>query len=179
LKPIKSTIARLTFVTGLIAPQLLCAQPHPPAKPAASTIEVKMVQPGEISLPAEFQVALYEDLIQELQKKGGFSQVYRDGDRNAAGAPGLVILNATVTGFKKGSEMERDVTTVAGATSITVDCKFTGKDGAVLLESNIVGKVRFIGDNLKATDDFAKKAATLARKSLSSGNKESDVEIPI
>ena len=179
MKPIKSIVVLLAVVAGLIAVPLLRAQSHPLAKPLASAIEVKMVQPGEISLPAEFQVALYEDLIQELQKKGGFSQVYRDGDRNAAVAPGLVILHATVTVFKQGSEMERDVTTVAGATSITVDCKFTDKDGAVLLERNIVGKVRFIGDNLKATDDFAKKAATLARKSLSSGNRDSDVEMPI
>ena len=63
-------------------------------------------------LPAEFQVALYENLVQELQKKGNFSQVYRDGDRNVAGAPDLIILHTTVTGFKKGSEMERNVTTL-------------------------------------------------------------------
>lgn len=179
MKTIKSSVVLLAFVTGLIAPELLRAQSHPPAQPPASAIEVKMVQPGEISLPAEFQVALYEDLIQELQKKGGFYQVYRDGDRNAAGAPNLVILQATVTAFKEGSEMKRDVTTVAGATSITVQCKFTDKDGALLLERNIVGKVRFIGNNLKTTDDFAKKAATVASQSLLSSQKDSDVEMPM
>jgi len=133
-----------------------------------------MIQAGEISLPAEFQVALYEDLIQELQKKGGFSQVYRDGDRNAADAPDLVILHTTVTGFKQGSELKRDVTTVGGATSITVHCQFTAKDGAVLLERDIDGKVRLIGDNLKATEDFAKKAATVARENFSSYSFPSD-----
>jgi hypothetical protein len=127
-----------------------------------------MIQPGEISLPAEFQVALYENLVQELQKKGGFSQVYRDGDRNAADAPGPVVLHTTVTGFKKGSELERDVTTVGGATSITIHCEFTEKEGKVLLERDVTGKVRLIGDNLKATDDFAKKAATVARDNFSS-----------
>ena len=43
-----------------------------------------MIQSDEIKLPAEFQVALYENLIQQLGKKAGFLHVYRDGDRNAA-----------------------------------------------------------------------------------------------
>lgn len=178
MKTIKSAAILLTLITGLSAAPLLCAQQQP-GKLKATAIEVEMIQPGEVSLPAEFQVALYEDLIQELQKTGGFSQVYRDGDRNAKDAPDLVILQTTVTGFKEGSELKRDVTTVGGATSITVQCKFTDKDGTVLLERNIDGKVRLIGDNLKATDDFAKKAATLAQKRYSSGQTDSDVKVPI
>ena len=43
-------------------------------------------------------------------------------------------------------------------------CKFTDKDGKVLLERDITGKVRLFGDNLKATNDFAKKAAKAARE---------------
>ena len=178
MKTIKSAAILLTLITGLSAAPLLCAQQQP-GKLKATAIEVEMIQPGEVSLPAEFQVALYEDLIQELQKTGGFSQVYRDGDRNAKDAPDLVILQTTVIGFKEGSELKRDVTTVGGATSITVQCKFTDKDGTVLLERNIDGKVRLIGDNLKATDDFAKKAATLAQKRCSSGQTDSDVKVPI
>ena len=163
-------------MAGLSAAPLLCEQPHPPASSPAAAIEVGMIQAGEISLPAEFQVALYENLVQELQKKGGFSQVYRDGDRNAADASGLVILHTTVTGFKKGSELERDVTTVAGATTITIHCQFTDKEGKVLLERDITEKVRLIGDNLKAIDDFAKKAATVARDNFSSDSVPSDVK---
>ncbi len=167
------TIRRVTilciFIARLTAVPALCEQPHPPAgSPAA--IEVEMIQAGEISLPAEFQVALYENLVQELEKKGGFSQVYRDGDRNAAAAPGLVVLHTTVIDFKQGSELKRDVTTVGGATSITIHCQFTDKEGKVLLERDITGKVRLIGDNLKATDDFAKKAATVAQETLSSAS---------
>ena len=153
---------------------MLCEQPHPAANSPAKPIEVRMVQPGEINLPAEFQVALYENLVQELQKKGGFHRVYRDGDRNAAGVSDLVILHTTVTGFKKGSELERDVTTVGGATSITIHCQFTDKDGKVLLERDITGKVRLIGDNLKATEDFAKKAAAVARDNFSSDSNSSN-----
>ncbi len=174
MKTIKRAAVLLTLVTGLSAAPLLPAQPPPVAKPPAAAIEVQMIQPGEIHLPTEFQVALYENLVQELQKKGGFSQVYREGDRNAAAASNLVTLQTTVTGFKKGSELERDVTTVGGATSIAIHCQFTDKAGKVLLERDITGKVRLIGDNLKATDDFAKKAATVARETLSSDSNSSN-----
>lgn len=135
------------------------AAPRPAKKVTA--IQVLMIQSDEIKLPAEFQVSLYENLIQQLQKQRGFEHVYRDGDRNATGD--LVILHSTVRGFKKGSEMARQVTTVAGKTSIDVHCQFTDKDGATVLEHDLNGKVRFFGGNLRATLDFAKKAAKLAR----------------
>ena len=125
-------------------------------------VEVEMVQSDEVKLPAEFQVALYENLVQQLQKKGKFEHVYRDGDRNAAQRPDTIVLHSTVNGFKQGSERERQVTTVAGATSIRVHCRFSDIEGNTLLERDIKGKVRFFGGNLKATSDFAKKAAGAA-----------------
>ena len=174
MKTIKRVAILCIFIARLTATPLLCQQPQPAASSPAAAIEVNMIQAGEINLPAEFQVALYENLVQELQKKGGFSQVYREGDRNAAAALGLVVLHTTVIGFKQGSELKRDVTTVGGATSITIHCKFTDKEGNVLLERDITGKVKLIGDNLRATDDFAKKAATVAQEALAPDSSSSD-----
>ena len=93
--------------------------------------------------------------------------MYRDGDRNAAAEPDLIALQCTVQKFEKGSEKMRQVTTVAGATSITLRCQFRDKGGIALLERNITGKVRFFGGNLKATYDFAKKAANIAGENFS------------
>jgi hypothetical protein len=157
------------FLVGitLFAGRGLRAQGKSPAKMKASSISVAMIQSDEIKLPAEFQVALYEDLIQQLQKKGGFQHVYREGDRNAANAPDLVVLHSTVRGFKQGSEQLRQVTTVAGAASIDVHCQFTDKDGKSLLERDIKGKVRFFGANLRATYNFAKQAAQVAHDNFS------------
>jgi len=121
-----------------------------------------MIQSDEIKLPAEFQISLYENLIQQLEKQGGFQHVYRDGDHNATAVPDLVVLHSTVRGFRKGSEMARQVTTVAGKTSVDVHCQFTDKDGKNVLERELNGKVMFFGGNLRATLDFAKKAAKLA-----------------
>jgi hypothetical protein len=140
----------------------LRAQSAPTPAMKASAIQVLMIQSDEIKLPADFQLSLYENLIQQLQKQGGFQHVYRDGDHNAAGATDLVVLHSTVRGFKKGSEMARNVTTVTGKTSIDVHCQFTDKDGKTVLERDLNGKVRFLGGNLRATLDFAKKAAKLS-----------------
>src|SRR5467141_3984517 len=140
---------------------------HLSAKIKASAIQVAMIQSNEIKLPAEFQIALYENLVHQLEKQG-FSHVYRDGDRNAASVADLVVLRSTVRGFKAGSEKARQVTTVSGATSITVHCQFTRPDGTSVLERDVNGKVRFLGGNLRATYDFAKKAANVAHENFSS-----------
>jgi len=58
------------------------------------------------------------------------------------------------------------VTTVAGATSITVHCQFTSPDAKPLLARDVNGKVRFFGGNLRATYDFAKKAAHVAHENF-------------
>jgi len=161
-------VTALSLLTVMLfASPLLHAQGKTPSKIKASAISVEMIQSDEIKLPAEFQVALYENLIQQLQKKGVFSHVYREGDRNAANIADLVVLHSIVRGFKQGSEKARQVTTVAGATTITVHCQFTDNQGKVLVERDIQGKVRFFGGNLKATYDFAKKTATVTGENFS------------
>ena len=141
---------------------------HLAGKINASAIQVEMIQSDEIKLPAEFQIALYENLVHQIEKQRTFQHVYREGDRTAASTPDLVVLHSTVRGFKAGSERARQVTTVAGATSITVHCQFTGPDAKPLLARDVNGKVRFFGGNLKATYDFAKKAAHAAHENFSS-----------
>jgi hypothetical protein len=132
-----------------------------------------MIHSDEIKLPAEFQISLYENLVRQLEKQGGFEHVYRDGDRRAKDAADLVVLHSTVRGFKAGSERTRRVTTVAGATSITIHCEFKNADGKVLLEKDVNGKVRFFGGNLRATYDFAKKTARVAHDNLGSSEHKS------
>ena len=161
---ITAFLLSLMAFTGL----LVHAEEKPTSKVRASAIRVEMIQSDEIKLPAEFQVALYENLIRQLQKNSNARRwhVYRDGDRETSILPSLVVLRSTVRGFKQGSEEKRDVTTVAGATSITVHCQFVDTQGKVLLEHDVNGKVRFFGANLKATNDFAKKAAAFTLESI-------------
>ena len=162
---------RLFLFTLIFAASPLLAQKSKPTKIKAAALQVEMIQSDEIKLPAEFQVALYENLIRQLEKNG-FSRVYRDGDRNAASVADLVVLHSTVRGFKAGSERARQVTTVSGATSIAVHCQFTSSDGTSLVAQDVNGKVRFFGGNLKATYDFAKKAARVANENFFTPGRE-------
>lgn len=151
---------------SLFAGRARSADDKKPQKISASSIQILVFQSDEVKLPAEFQMALYEHVIEELQKTSKFEHVYRDGDHAAADAKDLITLRSNVTGFKKGSERARQVTTVAGATSITIHCQFVDKTGKVQLERDITGKVRFFGGNLRATYDFAKKVAKEVQESF-------------
>src|SRR5258708_14280485 len=93
-------------------------------------------------------MALYENCFQEIQKQRTFQHVYRDGDPTAASVADLVVLHSTVRGFKAGSERARQVTTVAGATSITVHCQFNGPDAKPLLPPDVNGKFPVFCGNL-------------------------------
>lgn len=141
---------------------LLRAQTKQLVKTKTSAVQVKMIRSDAITLPTEFQVSLYENLIDQLQKKAVFKRVYRDGDRTVDNADDVITLQCSLVKFKKGNETVRAVTTVAGATSMTLRCQFIDKAGYTILVRDITGKVRLFGDNLKATDDFAKKAAKVA-----------------
>jgi hypothetical protein len=161
-----ATAVSILLLSGLVESTEVRAQTLAPPVKKASAIQVLMIQSEEIKLPAEFQISLYENLIQQLEKQGGFQHVYREGDHHADGVTDLIVLHSTVRGFKQGSEMARNVTTVAGKTSIDVHCQFTDKDGKSVLERDLNGKVRFLGGNLRATFDFAKKGAKLARENF-------------
>jgi hypothetical protein len=164
---LRNVMAFCLLIALSLAVPLAGAQEKQPAKIKASAIQVMMIRADEVTLPAEFQVSLYENLINQLQKKGVFQHVYRDGDRKATTAADLVALECTVASFKKGSETMRQVTTVAGETSITLRCQFKDQRGNSLLERDIKGNVRFFGGNLKATQDFAQKAAKVAAENFS------------
>jgi hypothetical protein len=158
----------ILWLAAIVVPFATCPLSAAPIKAKASAIQVEMIRSDEIKLPAEFQISLYENLVRQLEKQGDFQHVYRDGDHRAEDASDLVVLHSTVRGFKQGSERTRRVTTVAGATSITIHCVFNGPDGKVLLEKDVNGKVWFFGDNLRATYDFAKKTAKVAHENFNS-----------
>jgi len=107
--------------------------------------------------------AIYEYTLEELKKTGRFQTIYREGDSAAAGAADLLTLETDATGFKEGSARKRQVTTVAGATTIKVHMKLVDKDGKVVLERDVQGKVRFFGENLRATYALAKSIAKVIK----------------
>jgi hypothetical protein len=161
-------VAFLIFIHVVCEPPSIAqSQSQTPSQKAvpikASAIQIQQIQSEDVKLPAEFQMALYENVIEQVEKTKRFQHVYRDGELNAAGAPDLVTLHCTVTGFTQGSAMARQVTTIAGKTTVAVRVRFTDKDGKSLFEKDTNGQVRFFGENLRATYDFGKKVGAVVR----------------
>ena len=123
------------------------------------SVQVDQVDPGTLALSYSFQVAIYENLLQELSRTKQFRQVLRDGDRKANEAPNLLVLKTTVEKYTQGSETRRATTTLSGATKLTVRSQLVTRDGKVVLERTVNGDVRFFGSNLRATHNLARNIA--------------------
>jgi len=142
--------------------------PHQlPAKTAATkadsaaqwSVQVDKVDSGDVNLASSFQIAIYENLLDQLGKTKTFKHVYRSGDSNASNIADLLILKTTVEKYTAGSETRRAVTTVSGATKLKVRTQLCTRDGRVVLERVVNGNVRFFGSNLRATHNLARNVA--------------------
>jgi len=129
------------------------------------SVQVDKVDPGDVALAPSFQIAIYESLLDELNKTKRFKRVLREGDRNAGDVSDLLILKTTVQKYTAGSETQRAVTTVSGATKLTVRSQLCERDGHVIVERTVDGKVRFMGSNLRATHNLARNVAKAIKQS--------------
>jgi hypothetical protein len=164
----RATKIFLASISILSASVVVSAQ-TPKPKLSASAIQIAMVDAGDIKIPAEFRVAVYERLVENMSANGAFKRVYRSGDHAADGIADLVTLHTKVEGFKQGSQTVREITTVLGATSIDISASVTARDGHALLDKKITGRVRFFGENLGVTNDLAKRITKLVRESFREG----------
>jgi hypothetical protein len=128
-------------------------------------VQVERIDLGHLDLAHSFQVAIYENLLEELNKTKRFKYVLREGDSNASGIPDLLILKTMVVKYTPGSETQRAVTTVSGATKLTVRSQLLTRDGRIVLESTVNGNVRFFGSNLRATHNLARNIAKVIKQS--------------
>ena len=170
-----SALVTAALIT-VVLPSLLLAQ-GPKATSSSNnnssagqwSVLVDKVDPGDANLAPSFQIAIYESLLDELSKTKRFKQVLRDGDRNASQVPNLLILKTTVQKFSAGSETRRAVTTVSGATKLTVRGQLLTRDGKIVLERTVEGNVRFMGSNLRATHNLARNMSKTIKQSTLPG----------
>jgi len=129
------------------------------------SVVVNQVDGGGLGIAPEFEVAIYENLLDELVKTKQFSTVLRSGDRAANDVSALLVLKTTVESYTPGSETKRAVTTVAGATKLKVRSQLCTREGQVVLERVVDGNVRFFGGNLRATHNLARNVAKAIKQS--------------
>ena len=137
------------------------------------SVQVDQVNPGNVDVSYSFQIAIYENLVVELNKTRKFQQVLRDGDLRAGSLPNMLVLKTTVEKYTPGSETRRAVTTVSGATKLTVRSQFLTREGKVVFERTENGNVRFFGSNLRATHNLAHNIAKTIKQSSWSGSGQS------
>jgi hypothetical protein len=130
------------------------------------SVQVDRIDPGATTLDVSFSDATYENLLKELAKSKQFKRVFRSGDRNTNDASGVLILKTFVEKYSPGSETRRAVTTIAGATKLKVRIQLLTGDSHVVLEHTVDGNVRFLGDNLGATNKVAHNAVKTLKRSL-------------
>jgi len=159
-------VVLLASLAVLAMPATFRAQSAAKPKLSASAIQIAMVEAGDIVIPAEFRFAVYEGLVERVRASGAFQKVYRSGDRAADGIPDLVTLHTKVEAFTEGSQTKRELTTVFGATKVDVTASVTARDGHVIMDQKITGRVRFFGENLGVTNDLAKRITKLVRESF-------------
>jgi len=128
-------------------------------------VKVERVDSANFDLASSFQVAIYENLLEELNKTRQFKQVFRDGDLKATETSNLLVLKTTVVKYTPGSETRRAVTTISGATKLKVRSELLTPDGKVVFERAVNGDVRFFGSNLRATHNLARNIAKALKKS--------------
>lgn len=153
----------LLLIVGSLLGQPSSGDSKSAQKFSASSIQIEPTDPGDVPMPPEFRMAIYEHLIAQIEKTGRFQHVYRSGDKDAASAPDLVTLHTTARSFNKGSQKKREVTTVTGSTSLILNVHITDHAGKPIVDRDVQGKVRFLGENLRATYDFSKKVANIVR----------------
>jgi len=164
-------VVAVAVVTISVAhPQQLSAKNAASSSRTSSTagqwsVQVDKVDPGGVALAPSFQIAIYEGLLDELNKTKRFKRVLRDGDRNAGDVSDLLILKTTVQKYTAGSETRRAVTTISGATKLTVRSQLCARDGHIILERTVNGNVRFMGSNLRATHNLARHVAKAIKQS--------------
>jgi hypothetical protein len=152
-------------LSGRLAGQSASVKSSGSSGSGTRSVQVARIDPGNLDLAHSFQVAIYENLLEELNKTKRFKYVLREGDSKASEIPDLLILKTMVVKYTPGSETQRAVTTVSGATKLTVRSQLVTREGRVVLESTVNGNVRFFGSNLRATHNLARNIAKVIKES--------------
>jgi hypothetical protein len=132
------------------------ATPKKSMKFTASAFQVMEFKPADIPVPAQFEMAMYEETINKLAKNLKNKAVYRDGDTRAAAEPDLVTMKCTIWEFKEGSARKRQVTSVTGATVLHVHVHMENAKGEPLVDKDVAASVEMMGgENIKVTKNLA------------------------
>jgi hypothetical protein len=122
-----------------------------------------------IEFPADYLISLHEDLKEQLEKTGQFSEV-RVGDPEVSQQNALRITGE-ITKYKPGSRVQRALFgMLAGETKVEARIQvFDAASGQLLFSDDVDGKVTYWSpdqDSKGATRGLAKEVAKVIKKRL-------------
>jgi hypothetical protein len=174
-------LAIAVALSGQLAAQTAAAKSSALSSGAGTkwSVQVERIDPVELELAHSFQVAIYENLLDELNKTKQFKYVIREGDHKSSEIPDLLILKTMVVKYTPGSETKRAVTTVGGATKLMVRSQLVTREGKIVVERTVQGNVRFFGGNLRATHNLARNIAKMLKQSPLPGSEQVAQYLPV
>jgi hypothetical protein len=145
-------------------------------KGVSKAVMVNLPQTGGAPVPIEYTAAVYENLLEHVSKGRMFTRVWRQGDRRADGREMAMSLN--ITGFRKGNPGIRGaipvIGMIAGKTLITATVALKDASGAVVLEQQVKGSKRMLGESMAASTSLAQRVTAALGKALGQNSPSPD-----
>ena len=134
-----------------------------------SSLKVAPIDSSELSVPEEYKVLLYEQLIRRLQERSGYETIYREGDNSTAAACPELVIRVKLTAFNKGDAVLRATTgpvgVFVGVTSLQVHLELSDAVGKKkLIDEDLKASERGDSDSLDVADEVAKSVAKKLKK---------------
>jgi hypothetical protein len=123
--------------------------------PSLPSVMVIFPTENEDGIPSAFPVAVYENLVAQLQRSKSFSNVWRQGDSRISS--GTIALRIDIQQLKKGSARSRAIIPFTGATVIKVETQLVDSEHRVLIEKRLGAAKRFAGENLDVARILSKR----------------------
>lgn len=147
-------------------PQRRKAALYPAGGETRPAVMVTLPENDAVSVPTAFTASAYEQLVAESAKSGLFGTVWREGDRRTD--RGTLRMVVRITDFKKGNAGVRGaipvVGMIAGKTLITANVSLTDSSGALLLDKEVEGSKRMMGESIGATRSLAQRVTGSIKK---------------
>jgi len=156
---------------GPIAPESRVERPKSPCaskRGRPSSLEIATIDSTELSIPTEYRVLLYEQLVRRLQETSDYEKIYREGDSSAAATCPELLIQVKSTGFNKGNAVFRATTgpvgVFVGVTSLQVHLELSDSVGKKLMDEDLKASERGDSDSLDVADEVAKSVAKELKK---------------
>lgn len=147
-------------------PQFRKASLYPSSGETRPTVMVTLPENDAVAVPTAITASAYEQLVAQSAKSGLFGTVWRQGDRRAN--RGTLRMTVRITGFKKGNAGVRGAIPVAGMiagkTLITANVSLIDASGALLLDKEVEGSKRMMGESIGATKSLAQRVTGSIKK---------------